>query len=49
MKDNGLYEKPLVRRFMLWIHERFPLPNAPFFVLLFIVAYAVAASSEKRR
>ncbi|MBE0148094.1 UbiA family prenyltransferase [Serratia sp. PL7] len=48
MKDNGLYEKPLVWRFMLWVHERFPLPNAPFFVLLFIVAYAVAASSEKR-
>lgn len=48
MKDNGIYKQPLIQRFMLWIHERFPLPNAPFFFLLFIVAYAVAASSEKR-
>lgn len=48
MNDNKRDKKPLAGRFMMWIHERFPLANAPFFFLLFIVSYVVAAGAEKR-
>ncbi len=48
MNDNKRDKEPLAGHFMMWIHERFPLSNAPFFFLLFIVSYAVAAAAEKK-
>lgn len=48
MNKDKRDEKSLTGRFMMWIHERFPLLNAPFFFLLFIVSYTVAVEAENK-
>jgi len=43
---NLTLQAPWIQRFMAWIHERFPLPNALLFFILYLTTVAVVYDSS---